>query len=131
MDRTNEAIDLFKKRYGKIPQILGLSVISFDEKQNVFFYSTSEKVLKAYKTQDTILNWLLTWFMWPVVFVTFIGLMLLFKYEDTSHPLFLAIYAFYAVYMVFLGILLIRVNRTERFVKLGRNIICLKCSANK
>ena len=125
MDRTNEAINLFKEKYGKTPQELGFPVISVYEKQSAFIYAHSEEVIKAYKTQQNILRWIMTRFMWPLAIVMIIGLGALVKYQDTSHPLFSAIFAFFAAYMVFFFILFIKVKRAEKLIKLGKNVTYL------
>lgn len=56
MERTDEAIALFKKQYGKTPKEEGFPVIGIYERQNAFLYAASEEAIESYKTEQNIIR---------------------------------------------------------------------------
>ena len=129
MEKLKEAVKLFKQRYGKTPKELGLElglpVIGIYEKQHAFLFAVSEDVINAYKKQQNIIRWLLTWFMWPLAIAMIAWWVTLAKYQDPWHPLFLALYVFYGLWMVLLAVLWFRAKRADKLIKLGKNITFL------
>ena len=125
MERTDEAINLFKKTYGKTPQELGFSVIDIYEKQHAFLYATSEEVIAAYKTHQNIIRWVMTRFIWPLAIAMLVWLITLAKYGNVGHPLCIASYIFYGVWMVLFIVLYIKVKKAKKLIKLGENVTFL------
>ena len=125
MERTDEAINLFKKTYGKTPQELGFSVIDIYEKQHAFLYATSEEVIAAYKTHQNIIRGTLFWGLWPLLVAFFVGMTAMCKYQDFWHPLCVACWILYGICFVLYIVLGIKTKRAEKLFELGDNITFL------
>ena len=128
MERTDEAITLFKKQYGKTPKSLGFTEISIYEKQHAFLYAKSLEVIEAYKTQQNILRWIITWFVVLIVIAVLIWFVALAEYKNPMHPLCIACYIFYGVWVVLLIVMDIKVKKAEKLIKMGKNITYLNYS---
>ena len=76
MERIDEAVNLFKEKYGKTPKEQGFSVIDIYEKQHAFLYADTEETIRAYKNHQNIIRWVLAWYLWPLALVMFNFLML-------------------------------------------------------
>ena len=61
-----EAVSLFRHQYGIHPAQSAYPVIDVYEKQHAYLYASSEEAVKAYKTQQNIIRWMMTYFLWPV-----------------------------------------------------------------
>lgn len=124
MDIVNEAIDLFKKKYGKTPKELGFPVIGIYKKQHAFLYADTEETIRAYKTHQNIIRWMMTWFMWPLPIALLIWFIALAE-ENVWHPLCIASYIFYGVWGILLVVLSIKVRKAGKLIKLGENVTFL------
>ena len=62
-----EAIDLFIASVGKEPKDCGYNAIDIDEKKPAYLYAKDEKTLKAFKSQQNIIRWIMLWGFWPIV----------------------------------------------------------------
>ena len=123
--RTDEAINLYRRRYLKDPEDNGFPVIGIYEKQNAFLYASSEKVIKAYKTQQNIIRWMLVWYFWPFPFA-FVGTIIsLAKYPDLTYPPFIAWSSFMITWSILGFVLCIKGFMTSRIVKFNNNITYL------
>ena len=122
----NKAISLFKLAYGKTPQEAGFSVIDIYEKQNAFLYAVSEETIKAYKTQQNILRFIMLWYMWPllIMFINFYDALI--TYQDPLHQRCITSYVFCGIWFLLAIILYIKVWQTSKIVKLGKTITYFK-----
>ena len=59
-----EAVSLFRHQYGIHPAQSAYPVIDVYEKQHAYLYASSEEAVKAYKTQQNIIRWMMTYFLW-------------------------------------------------------------------
>ncbi len=125
MERKNEAVNLFKKRYGKTPEESGMPEIDIYEKQGAFLYAVSQETIQAYKTQQNILRWILSSFIWPIVIVVLNFFIAIIIYQEVWHPLCLASYIVFVLYLVLLFVLSTKIKKTERLIKLDKTIIYL------
>lgn len=125
MERKNEAINLFKKRYGKTPEESGMPEIDIYEKQGAFLYADSKEVIKAYKIQQNILRWMMSWLVWPMVVALLVWLIAVTKYQNIWHPLCLLSYIFVSVWAVVVIVLSLKFKQTNRLVKMGNNMTYL------
>ena len=125
MERTDEAIALFKKQYGKTPKESGFPVIGIYERQHAFLYAASEEVIKAYKTHQNIVRGLWLWGLWPLLVVFFVGMTAMCKYQDFWHPLCVACWILYGICFVLYIVLGIKTKRAEKLFELGDNITYL------
>ena len=58
-----EAVSLFRHQYGIHPAQSAYPVIDVYEKQHAYLYASSEEAVKAYKTQQNIIRWMMTYFL--------------------------------------------------------------------
>ena len=128
MNKIDEAIDLYRKAYGKTPKSLGFTEISVYEKQRAFLYAKSLAAIEAYKTQQNIVRWMMTWFVWPIAVVFLVWLVTLAKSTDAMHPLCIACYIFYGVWVVLALVLGIIAKKADKRITLGKNITFLNYS---
>lgn len=119
-----EGIKLFKLHYGKTPKEAGYPVIDIYERQHAYLYATSEKVIKAYKTQQNILRWMMLWYMWPMA-IAFINFFDALKYQDVFHQRCIATYIFFGAWLILAIVLGIKVRQTGKLIELGKNITYL------
>ena len=122
---TPKAEDLFKETYDKTPSEAGFPIIGVYERQNAYLYATSRKVIKAYKTHQNIIRWMMLWYLWPFPII-FIGTtMTMIKYTSFTHPSFVAWCSFMAIWGI-LGFVLCAIGLiTSRTVKFGKNVTYL------
>ena len=125
MNRTDEAIKLFKEEYGKTPQESGFPVIDIYEKQHAFLYADSEETIKAYKTNQNIVRGIWIWGMWPLLIAFLVGFTAMCKSQDFWHPLCIASYIVYGICLVSYIVLGIKANKAEQLFKLDDNITYL------
>ncbi|MBO6281986.1 MAG: hypothetical protein J6N49_05610 [Alphaproteobacteria bacterium] len=125
MDRINEAIYLFQEKYGKTPEEAGFPVIDIYEKQHAFLYADSKEVIKAYKTQQNIIRWVLIWYMWPLGLAMINFADALIRCQDPMHWRCLVTYIFFAFWGILLGVLWLKAESADRHMKLGKNITFL------
>ena len=125
MERTNEAINLFERNYGKNPKDAGFPVIGIYERQNAFLYAASEKAIESYKTEQNIIRGMLIWGMWPlaVIMVNYIDAVE--RYQYMLHWRCVVSYLFFAVWLVVFVTLYIKVHKLGKNFKLGKNITYL------
>ena len=124
-EQIPKAVDRFKSAYGKTPSEAGFPVIGIYEKQSAYLYATSEKVIKAYKTQQNIIRWMMVWYLWPFPFA-FIGTsMTMIKYASLTHPSFIAWCFFTAMWSVLGFVLIAKALIASRVVKFGKNVTYL------
>lgn len=129
MERTDEAIKLFVKKHGKTPEDAGLPVIGFYEKQHAFLYAVSKDVIKAYKTQQNIIRWQTSWYVWLLAIVLLNYGDAFFRYQDVMHWRLLATYIFLVVWCVLGIVQWVRGKKFDRLIKLGDNITFLNDGA--
>ena len=123
--RTDEAINLYKERCGKTPEEDKFTVVGIYKKQRAFLYATSEEVIKAYKTQQNIVRWIITWYFWPAPFL-FIGMLIGFlKKTDFTHPLFIVCAILFAGWAILGFVFITKASKTIRIIKFGENITYL------
>ncbi len=125
MERTDEAIALFKKQYGKTPKEAGFPVIGIYERQSAFLYASSEEVIKAYKTEQNIIRGTMFWAVWPLILVMINYANAAVWYHDVFHWRCVTSYVFLAVWLVVVVTLYIKVLKLGKKFKLGENIIYL------
>jgi len=125
MERTDEAIALFKKQYGKTPKESGFPVIGIYERQSAFLYATTEEVIKAYKTEQNIIRGTMFWALWPLILVMINYANAAVWYHDVFHWRCVVSYVFLAVWLVVVVTLYIKVLKLGKNFKLGENIIYL------
>ena len=88
-------------------------------------YATSEKVIKAYKTQQNIIRWMMLWYLWPFP-VAFVGTtMTMMKYVSFTHPSFVAWCSFTAIWTILGFVLIAKALIASRIVKFGKNVTYL------
>ena len=125
MEQKNEAIYLFKEKYGKTPKESGMPVIGIYEKQRAFLYAVSEEVIEAYKTQQNIIRWVMLWYVWPMILAMINLFFAFFSYQDVMHWRCWVSYVFIAVWGALLIVCWIRANKAGKLIKLGENITFL------
>ena len=125
MERTDEAIALFKKQYGKTPKEAGFSVIGIYARQHAFLYATTEEVIKAYKTHQNIVRGVIFWGIGPLVLIMINCLDAMKRYQEMFHWRCVISYVFLAVWLVVVVTLYIKVLKLGKNFKLGKNIIYL------
>jgi len=125
MERTDEAIALFKKQYGKTPKELGLPVIGIYEKQSAFLYANTEEAIAAYKTHQNIIRGAVKWGLLPLVLVMLNFIDAVGRYGNALHWRCVATYIFLAIWVILLIVLYIKSHKAERHFKLGKNITYL------
>ena len=124
MERTDEAITLFKKQYGKTPEKAGYPVMDIYKKQHAFLYADSEETIKAYKLQQNIIRGVLMWGLWPLVLVMLNFIDAVGRF-NALHWRCVATYIFLAVWAILFIVLYIKSYKAERHFKLGKNITYL------
>ena len=125
MERTDEAIALFKKQYGKTPKESGFPVIGIYERQSAFLYAASEEAIKSYKTEQNIIRGTMFWALWPLILVMINYANAAVWYHDVFHWRCVISYVFLAVWLVVVVTLYIKVLKLGKKFKLGENIIYL------
>lgn len=125
MNREDEAIKLFKEKYGKTPKELGFPVIDIYEKQNAFLYAVSEEVIAAYKLQQNITRGMWLWGIWPLLVVLFVEFIAIGKYQDLWHPLSIAGHVIFGITAVLYTVLYVKARNAEKLFHLGDDITFL------
>ena len=125
MERTDEAIALFKKQYGKTPKEAGFPVIGTYERQSAFLYAASEEAIDSYKTEQNIIRGTMFWALWPLSLVMINYANAAVWYHDVFHWRCVISYVFLAVWLVVVVTLYIKVLKLGKKCKLGENIIYL------
>lgn len=85
--KFEEAIALFQKQFGKTPDESGYSVIDVYQKQHAYLFGKTEDAVKAYKTCQNILRWLMCFYLWPFLIFYIAFFYGLFQFNEFSHPL--------------------------------------------
>lgn len=125
MERTDEAIALFKKQYGKTPKESALPVIGIYKRQSAFLYAASEAAIKSYKTEQNIIRGTMFWALWPLILVMINYANAAAWYHDVFHWRCVISYVFLPVWLVVVVTLYIKVLKLGKKFKLGENIIYL------
>jgi hypothetical protein len=125
MERTDEAIALFIKQYGKTPKESGFPVIGIYERQSGFLYAASEEAIKSYKTEQNIIRGTMFWALWPLILVMINYFDALKRYLDGMHWRCVVSYVFLAVWLVVVVTLYIKVLKLGKNFKSGKNITYL------
>ena len=125
MERTDEAIALFKKQYGKTPKEAGFPVIGTYERQSAFLYADSEEAIDSYKTEQNIIRGTMFWALWPLSLVMINYANAAVWYHDVFHWRCVISYVLLAVWLVVVVTLYIKVLKLGKKGKLGENIIYL------
>ena len=125
MERTDEAIALFKKQYGKTPKEAGFPVIGIYKRQSAFLYADSEETIKSYKTEQNIIRGTMFWALWPLILVMINYANAAVWYHDVFHWRCVISYVFLVVWLVVVVTLYIKVLKLGKKFKLGENIIYL------
>ena len=131
MNRTDEAVKLFQKKYGKTPEELGFPVIDIYEKQHAFIYAVSAEAIEAYKLQQNIVRWMIKWYVWPIAVAFVLWLVGLAKSQDIWHPMCVLTYIFYGIWLVLFIGLRIKVKPTKPLVKMGETVTYLNYGKTK
>jgi len=125
MERTDEAIALFKKQYGKTPKEAGFPVIGTYERQSAFLYAASEEAIESYKTEQNIIRGMIFWAWLPLMLVMINYANAAVWYHDVFHWRCVISYVFLPVWLVVVVTLYIKVLKLGKKFKLGENIIYL------
>ena len=125
MERTDEAIALFKKQYGKTPKESGFPVIGTYERQSAFLYAASEEAIDSYKTEQNIIRGTMFWAWWLLSLVMINYANAAVWYHDVFHWRCVISYVFLPVCLVVVVTLYIKVLKLGKNFKLGKNIIYL------
>ena len=125
MERTDEAIALFKKQYGKTPKESGFPVIGIYERQSAFLYAASEEAIKSYKIEQNIIRGTMFWALWPLILVMINYANAAVWYHDVFHWRCVVSYVFLVVWLVVVVTLYIKVLKLGKNFKLGKNITYL------
>ena len=125
MERTDEAIALFKKQYGKTPKEACFPVIGIYKRQSAFLYAASEETIESYKTHQNIIRGMIFWGLWPLILVMINYLDAVERYQDMLHWRCVISYVFLAVWLVVVVTLYIKVLKLGKNFKLGKNITYL------
>lgn len=116
-----EAIDLFITSVGKKPKDCGYNAIDIDEKKRAYLYAKDEKTLKAFKSQQNIIRWIMLWGFWPIVLclclIFFYGIPRVETIEDLQKPLIMASIVFFVAWTILLLSLCIRAYILEKQAK--------------
>jgi len=125
MERTDEAIALFKKQYGKTPKEAGFPVIGIYERQSAFLYAASEETIESYKTEQNIIRGTMFWGLLPLSLVMINYANAAAWYHDELHWRCVVSYVFLPVWFVVVVTLYIKVLKLGKNFKLGKNITYL------
>ena len=125
MERTDEAIALFKKQYGKTPKESGFPVIGIYKRQNAFLYAASEEAIESYKTEQNIIRGTIFWGFCPLMLVMINYANAAAWYHDVLHWRCVISYVFLPVWLVVAVTLYIKVLKLGKNFKLGENITYL------
>lgn len=125
MERTDEAIALFKKQYGKTPKEAGFPVIGIYERQSAFLYAASEEAIESYKTEQNIIRGTMFWALWPLILMMINYANAAVWYHDVFHWRCVISYVFLAVWLIVVVTLYIKVIKLGKNFKLGKNITYL------
>ena len=125
MKQNYEAVELFKRHYGKTPEEAGFPVIDVYKKQHAYLYARNSEIIKYYKTQQNIIRWVMLCGVWPigVAFLNFVTA--LFGYLNPWHWRCVATYVFFVIWLILFIVLWIKVKQTERVVRINENITYL------
>lgn len=125
MERTDEAIALFKKQYGKTPKEAGFPVVGTYERQSAFLYAASEEAIESYKTEQNIIRGTMFWWLCPLMLVMINYANAAAFYHDVFHWRCVVSYVFLPVWLVVIVTLYIKVLKLGKNFKLGKNITYL------
>ena len=125
MERTDEAIALFKKQYGKTPKESGFPVIGTYERQSAFLYAASEEAIESYKTEQNIIRGTMFWGLCPLSLVMINYANAAVWYHDVFHWRCVISYVFLPVWLVVIVTLYIKVLKLGKNFKLSKNITYL------
>ena len=110
--REKEAIDLFIASVGKEPKACGYNAIDIYEKQRAYIYAKDEKTLKAFKSSQNIIRWIILWGFWPIFLclciIFFYGIPRVETIEDLQKPLIMASIVFFVAWIILLLSLCLR-----------------------
>lgn len=109
-----EAVSLFRHQYGIHPAQSAYPVIDVYEKQHAYLYASSEEAVKAYKTQQNIIRWMMTYFLWPVAVDTTLLFYAAVRFQKLNHPLIICCIAFYACWGLLLLVLAHKAFKAEK-----------------
>lgn len=104
-ETTTQAIDLFKREYGKTPKEMGFPAIGIYEEKKSFLYARDEAMFALHKKKQKIIFWTLTRYI-PILALalTLLILAAVFLGED-SYPMLHCILVFIGVWMIVWGVL--------------------------
>ena len=125
MERTDEAIALFKIQYGKTPKEAGFPVSGIYERQSAFLYAASEETIESYKTEQNIIRGTMFWAWWLLSLVMINYANAAVWYHDVFHWRCVISYVFLPVCLVVVVTLWIKVLKLGKNFKLGKNITYL------
>ena len=111
---SEEAVSLFRHQYGIHPAQSAYPVIDVYEKQHAYLYASSEEAVKAYKTQQNIIRWVMTYFLWPVAVDTALLFYAAVRFQKLNHPLIICCIAFYACWGLLLLVLAHKAFKAEK-----------------
>lgn len=77
-------------------------------------YASSEEAVKAYKTQQNIIRWVMTYFLWPVAVDTTLLFYAAVRFQKLNHPLIICCIAFYACWGLLLLVLAHKAFKAEK-----------------
>ena len=109
-----EAVSLFRHQYGIHPAQSAYPVIDVYEKQHAYLYASSEEAVKAYKTQQNIIRWMMTYFLWPEAVVMTRLFFAVVSFQKLNHPLIICCIAFYACWGLLLLVLAHKAFKAEK-----------------
>lgn len=120
-EQQKQAEALYFRMYNRTVKDDNIKVIDIYEPQSAYIYGSTKEALKAYKTSQNILRFMLTFFMWPVIadfILIFFGFLYGMKTADMFNGYFVVGCIFFILYGgVFFNILWYKVRKAEKLYK--------------
>ena len=120
-EQQKQAEALYFRMYNRTVKDDNIKVIDIYEPQSAYLYGRTKEALKAYKTSQNILRFMLTFFMWPVIadfILIFFGFLYGMKTADMFNGYFVVGCIFFVLYCgVFFNILWYKARKAEKLHK--------------
>lgn len=120
-EQQKQAEALYFRMYNRTVKDDNIKVIDIYEPQSAYLYGRTKEALKAYKTSQNILRFMLTFFMWPViadVLILFYGFFYGTQIGNIFNGYSIFGFVFFFLYCgVFFGILCYKCVKADKAVK--------------
>ena len=120
-----DAIDLFQQKFNMKPADYGYAVIDKYERQRAFLYACDHEVVKAYKKQQNIRRWVMSWYLIQLTVAVLIYFVSLFIYQNFWNPLCIAGISYWIALVILFNVLWFMDKRISKLIKLNENITFL------